>query len=81
MTIRNHVHGILGGLLLSLGFFRLASPIGALLLSLVMRMGLFVILAAFTAEEKENLLSVARTHISSLIGVGYVVKSEDIFGA
>lgn len=56
----------LGVLLLSSGFLGLPATVRTLLLCLVMRMGLFVILAAFAAEEKQNFLRVAGTHTDSL---------------
>lgn len=60
----------LGGLMALLrlggGFFRLATAVGALLLSLVVGMGLFVVFAALSAEEEQNLLRVATGHVKKL---------------
>lgn len=62
-----------GLLRLSGGFLGLATAVGTLLLGLVMGMGLFVEMAAFPAEEEQNLLRVA-THIDSLRRQSRVVK-------
>lgn len=56
---------VLGLLLRLLSFLRLATAVGTLLLSLVMGMGLFVVVAALAAEEEQNLLSVA-SHAASV---------------
>jgi hypothetical protein len=80
VTILSQIYKILGrllGLLLSLSLFRLAPSIGSLLLRLVMRVRLFVVLAATTAEEKENFLSVPGTHIASLRKMRAHVKRGD----
>jgi hypothetical protein len=47
------------------GFLRLATAIGTLLLSLVVRMSFLVVLAALAAEEEQNLLRVS-THINNV---------------
>ena len=59
------VLALLLGWLFSLSGFGLAPSIGALLLSLVMRVRLLVVLAAFPAEKEQNLLRVA-THGANL---------------
>jgi hypothetical protein len=48
------------------GFSGFATTIGTLLLRFVMGMGLFVVVAAFAAEEEENLLRVSSAHTGSL---------------
>lgn len=45
------------------GGFGFTSPVGALLLRPVMRMGLLVVLATLAAKEVENLLSVGTAHV------------------
>jgi hypothetical protein len=50
----------------SLSRLRFAPPVGTLLLGLVVRMSLFVVLAALPAEEEQNLLRVAGTHTDSV---------------
>jgi hypothetical protein len=79
VTIPSEIYKILGrllGLLLTLSCFRLAPSIGSLLLRLVMRMGLFVVFATTAAEEKQDLLSVARTHVASVKHGPLIVKAN-----
>jgi hypothetical protein len=74
VPIPSHIHGILDGLirlLLSVSRFRFASPVGSLLLRLVVRMGLFVVNGATVAEKEQDLLSVARAHTASLVAKGH----------
>jgi hypothetical protein len=74
-TIPSQIYQVLGWLLGQLSLSgRLASSVSSLLLRLVMRMGLFVVLAATAAEKKEDLLRVARTHLSSFLGRPLIVK-------
>lgn len=49
------------------GFLGFASSIRALLLRPIMRAGFFLVLAATTAEEKLNLLSVGTAHLASVL--------------
>ncbi len=63
---QGHVRVVLAGLLDGHGFLGLASSIGSLLLSLVVLVRLFVILATFPAEKEQNLLRIAGAHATSL---------------
>ena len=70
---------ILGGLLRLLlalrGFLRLAALLGEQPLRLVVRMGLFMVFAARTAEKEQDRLSIA-THIKSLVRRRASVKAH-----
>ena len=55
---------LLLGLLLALGgFFGFAAPVGALFLRPVMRVRLFVVLAALAAEEEQDWLAILSAHV------------------
>ena len=75
VTIPSQIYKILGRLLLSLSLFRLAPPIGPLLLRFVMRMSLFVVLTTLAAEKEQNLLRVARPHALILSSCRILRKS------
>jgi len=79
--IRDYLARVLGLLLLGLsgGFLRLSTAVGALFLSLVMGMGLFVIVAALAAEEEQNLLRVSASHASSLRRWQLIGKATTMF--
>ena len=61
-----------------LGFFRLPATVGTLLLRLVVRMSLFVVVAALPAKEEQNLLSVPAPHIASLRSWPRAVKGTTL---
>ena len=56
---------LMGWLCLSGGFLGLATAIGTPLLSFEVGMGLFVVVAALTAEKEQNLLRVPTAHADS----------------
>jgi hypothetical protein len=60
--------------LMSSSLFRFPPTVSALFLRLVMRVGLFMAFATFSAEEEQNLLRVARSHILSVWHRPLVVK-------
>ena len=72
-TVRQ-VDGITLGWLLRGGFLGLPPSVGTLFLRLVMRVRLFVIVAALATEEEQNLLRVAGTHTDSFRIWSVVVK-------
>jgi hypothetical protein len=64
----------LGALLRLSGFLGLPSPVGTLLLRLVMGVRFLVVVATLAAEEEENLLRVTAAHIASLSSWPRAVK-------
>lgn len=67
--------GLLGLLLSGNGFLGLPATVGTLLLRLVVGMRFFVVVAAFAAEEEQNLLRVAfAAHTPSVRSWRTIVK-------